>query len=137
MSGSRHGPFRGTSDADGDVQGGLPWSTIGDMWARWLALAATTWTGAYVVAYLVLVRHNGNSPAWWYVVLIAISMAPLIAAVAGWLSRPALVASAVVQALAALVGLLSIGILLLPSVVCVIAAAFVTTPTSRAAPGPR
>jgi peptidoglycan/LPS O-acetylase OafA/YrhL len=105
-----------------------------DMWARWLALAATTWTGAYVVAYLAQVRHDGNSPAWWYVVLIAISMVPLIAAVAGWLSRPALVASAVVHALAALLGLLSIGIFLLPSVVCVIAAAFVMKRTSRIAP---
>jgi hypothetical protein len=107
------------------------------MWARWLALAATTWTGAYVVAYLILVRHDGNSPAWWYVVLIAISMGPLIAAAAGWLSRPALVASAVVHALAALLGLLSIGIFLLPSVMCVIVAAFVMKPTSRTAPGPR
>jgi hypothetical protein len=93
------------------------------MWSRWLALAATTWTGAYVVAYLVLVRHDGNSPAWWYVVLLAISVVPLIAAVAGRLSRPGLFASAVVQALAALLGLLSIGVFLLPSVGCVFVAA--------------
>ena len=102
------------------------------MWARWLALAATTWTGAYVVAYLVLVSHDGGAPAWCYVVLLAISMVPLIAAAAGWLSRPALVASAVLHTFAALLGLLSIGIFLLPSVGCVIAAAIVMKRTFRA-----
>jgi hypothetical protein len=71
------------------------WRIIDHMWTRWLALAATTWTGAYVVAYLALVRHDGNSPAWWYIGLIAIGMVALIVVVAGWLSRPALVVSAV------------------------------------------
>ena len=102
------------------------------MRARWLALAATTWTCTYVVAYLIVVGHDGNAPAWWYVALIGIGVVPLVAAVAGWLSRPALVASAVVHALAALLGLLSIGIFLLPSVVCVIAAVTVMKPVSRA-----
>ena len=107
------------------------------MWTRWLALAATTWAGAYVVTYLALVRHDGNSPAWWYVGLVAIGMVPLIAVVAGWLSRPALIASAVALAFAALLGLLSIGIFLVPSVICVIVAAFVMKATSRTVAGPR
>ncbi|MEU8263852.1 hypothetical protein AB0C02_24890 [Micromonospora sp. NPDC048999] len=107
------------------------------MWARWLALTATVWTGAYAVAYVMVVRHDGNSPAWWYVGLIALSVLPLIAAVAGRLSRPALVASAVVLALVALLGLLSIGVLLLPSVICVIVAAIVMKSASGAARGLR
>ena len=107
------------------------------MWTRWLALAATTWAGAYVVAYLALVHHDGNSPAWWYVGLVAIGTVPLIAVVTGRLSRPALVASAAVLAFAALLGLLSIGIALVPSVMCAIVAAFVMKPGSRVASGPR
>jgi hypothetical protein len=98
-----------------------------------LALAATAWAGAYVAAYLALVHHDGNSPAWWYVGLVAIGAVPLIAVGTGWLSRPALVASAAVLAFAALLGLLSMGIVLLPSVVCVIVAAFVLKPRSRTA----
>jgi hypothetical protein len=107
------------------------------MWTRWLALAATIWTGAYLVAYLALVHHDGNSPAWWYVGLAAIGTVPLMAAIAGWLSRPALAGSAVMLASTSLLGLLSIGILLLPSVICVIVAAAVMKPTSRTASGPR
>ncbi len=106
------------------------------MLARWLALAAITWTGAYVAAYLIQVRHDGNSPAWWYVGLIAVSVVPLIAAVAGRLSRLALIASAVLLALGALLGLLSVGVLLLPSVMCVIVAAFVMKTASETAHGP-
>jgi hypothetical protein len=87
--------------------------------------------------YLVLVREDGNSPAWWYVGLLTISAVPLMATAAGWLSRPALVASGVALALAMLLGLLSIGILLLPSVICVIVGAFVMKPASGTPPGPR
>lgn len=107
------------------------------MGTRWLALTATILTGAYTAAYLTLVLYGGNSPAWWYVGLIAISVVPLIAAIAGRSSRPALLASAAVQALAALLGLLSIGIFLVPSVVCVIVAAIVMRPvTSTLDTGP-
>jgi hypothetical protein len=95
------------------------------MRARWLALAAAVWTVAYVAGYLVLVRREGNDPAWWYVGLIAIGLVPLIAATAGRSSRPALVASAVVLGLAALLALLSIGIFLVPAVVCGAVAAIV------------
>jgi hypothetical protein len=102
-----------------------------------LALAATAWTGGYATVYLILVHHDGNSPAWWYVGLLAVSMVPLIARAAGWLSRPALIASAVALALAVLLGLLSIGLLLLPSVVTAIVAASMMKPTTRAAPEPR
>jgi hypothetical protein len=90
-----------------------------------------------VVAYLALVRNDGNSPAWWYLGLIAIGLVPLVAAIAGWSSRPALVASAVVLGLATLLGLLTIGVLLLPSVTCAIVAAFVTRPASGIASEPR
>ncbi|MEU3456164.1 hypothetical protein ABZ671_21595 [Micromonospora sp. NPDC006766] len=107
------------------------------MWARWLALAATIWTGAYVAVYVTVVGHDDNSPAWWYVGLIAVSVVPLIAAVAGRLSRPALVASAVVLAVAALLGLLSIGVMLLPSVMCVIVAAIVMKSASGTVHEPR
>jgi peptidoglycan/LPS O-acetylase OafA/YrhL len=100
-------------------------SIIGDVWTRWLALAATIWTGAYLVVYLALVRHDGNPPAWWYVGLVAVGMVASVAVVAGWLSRLALAASAAVLALAALLGLLSIGIFLLPSVMCVSVAAVI------------
>ena len=88
-----------TSDAGRGIDDGPWWSTIGDMWARFLAVAATIWTATYVVAYLLLIRHEGDSPAWWYVGLIAIGVLPLIPAVAGRLSRPGLIASAVVASL--------------------------------------
>lgn len=107
------------------------------MWNRWLALAATIWTGAYIAVYLTTVRHDGNPPAWWYVGLVAVGVLPLIAVVAGWLSRPALVASAVVLTFATLLGLLSVGIFLLPSVICVIVAALLPKPRARPAFGPR
>jgi len=106
------------------------------MWTRWLALAATIWTAAYVVAYLAIVRQDGSTPAWWYVGLIAAGVLPLIAAVAGWSSRPALVASGGVLGFASLLGLLSIGIFLMPAVLCVIVAAFVPKPSTRPAYGP-
>jgi hypothetical protein len=107
------------------------------MWTRWLALAATIWTAAYVVAYLAIIRQEGGSPAWWYVGLIAAGVLPLIAVVAGRLARPALVASAVVLGFASLLGLLSIGIFLLPAVMFVIVAALVPKPRTRPAFGPR
>jgi hypothetical protein len=100
------------------------------MWARWLALAATAWTGGYIAVYVNVVRNDGNSPLWWYVGLLAIGMLPLIAAAAGWLSRPALIASTIALALAALLGLLSIGLLLLPAVIGAAVAAAVMKPTS-------
>ena len=110
---------------------------MGDMWARWLALAATAWTGAYVALYLVLIREGGGSPAWWYIGLLAISAAPLVATAAGWVSRPALIASGAALVLAMLLGLLSIGALLLPSVICVTVAVFVVKPSPGAQPGPQ
>ena len=129
--------FRSCSPTRTGVFGGLQWWTIGNMWARWLALAATAWTGGYATVYLILVHHDGNSPVWWYVGLLAVGMVPLIATAAGWLSRPALIASAVALAFAALLGLLSIGLLLLPSVVTAIVAASMMKHTTRAAPEPR
>jgi hypothetical protein len=103
------------------------------MYGRWLASAATAWTLGYLAVYVALVRSDGNAPVWWYIGLLAIGMVPLIAAVAGRASRPALVAGAVALALAALLGLLSIGILLLPAAAGVIVAAVRMKPTSPAA----
>ncbi|WP_213455475.1 hypothetical protein [Rhizomonospora bruguierae] len=110
---------------------------MGTMWTRLLALTATIWAGAYLVGYLVLVSQDGGSPAWWYAGLIVIGLAPLVAVLAGRLSRPALAASAILLGLAALLGLLSIGIFLLPAIACVIAAALVLKPASDPAPGHR
>jgi hypothetical protein len=103
------------------------------VWTRWLAAAATAWTGAYLVLYLALVHHDGAWPAWWYVGLLAIGTVPLLATVTGQRSRPALAAGAAVLALAALLGLLSIGLLLLPAVACAIVAAAGTGSPSRTA----
>ena len=113
------------------------WWTIDRMWTRWLALAATAWAGAYVVGYLALVHHDGNPAAWWYVGIIVIGMAAAITVAGGWLSRPALVSSAVVLGIAALVGLLSIGILLLPSIACLIVGMVLLKPTPSSVSSPR
>ncbi len=107
------------------------------MRTRWLTLAATIWTGAYLVAYLEVVHRDGNPPAWWYVGLLAVGAVPIIATAAGWRSRTALVASAGILGLATVLGLLSIGILLVPALVCVIVAACVMTSPARPLPVPR
>ncbi len=103
------------------------------MWTRWLAAIATIWAGGYVAGYLALVHHDGNSPAWWYVGLIAVAMVVSIAVAVGWLSRPALIAGASAFGVAAVLGLLTIGILLLPAIACLIVGAVRLTPAAPVA----
>lgn len=87
------------------------------------ALVGCLWSVAYVLAYLGSVQRDGNSPAWWYLALVAAGTMPLIATWAGWFSRPLLLAGAGVLAAAALLGALSVGLLLLPAVLCSLVAA--------------
>jgi len=75
------------------------------------------WVAAYAGTYVAVIRGQGNSPAWWYLAVLAVGVVPLALAAAGRWSRPALTAGAVLLGLAALAGVLSVGLLLVPGVV--------------------
>lgn len=83
---------------------------------RYLATGAALWAAGYLVAYVVVVRGQGDSPAWWYVAVVAVGALLLTPAIAGRPGVPARVAAVALLAVAALLGLLSIGVLLLPAV---------------------
>jgi hypothetical protein len=85
--------------------------------ARILAAAAAVWTIAYAIVYLVVISGQGNSPAAWYVVMLAIGAVSLVVAAAGRAMRPALIFGTIVLGIATLLGLLSIGLLLLPALI--------------------
>jgi hypothetical protein len=91
--------------------------------SRYLALGAAVWAAGYAGIYIVIVRGQGNSPAWWYVALLAAGVVSL--AVAAALRRPMapLVLGMACLGLAALAGILSMGLLLVPGVVAAAVAA--------------
>ena len=97
--------------------------------SRYLVLGAAVWAAGYTGIYIVIVRGQGNSPAWWYVALLATGTGVLALAVARRRPRPLLILGAFCLALAALAGLLSIGLLLVPGVVAATVAA--TRPSWR------
>jgi hypothetical protein len=96
----------------------------GRVHSRYLVLGAAVWAAGYTGIYIVIVRGQGNSPAWWYVALLATGTGALALAAAKRRPRPPLILGTVCLALAALAGLLSVGLLLVPGVV---AAAVVAT----------
>jgi len=91
-----------------------------------LGFAAAAWTAAFVVAYLLIIRSQAGTPAWWFVALLAAAAGLLLAPLRGRAARPALIGAAVVLGLCSMLGILSIGIFLVPAVV---AAAFAAATT--------
>jgi hypothetical protein len=91
--------------------------------SRYLAIGAAVWAAGYAGLYVVVISKQGNSPAWWYLTLLAAGAGSLaVAATRPW-PRPALIFGAACLALAALAGVLSIGMLLVPAVVAAAVAA--------------
>ena len=53
------------------------------MRSRYLVLGAAVWAAGYTGFYIDTVHNQGNSPAWWYVVLLAAGTGSLVLAGAG------------------------------------------------------
>jgi hypothetical protein len=94
------------------------------MRSRFLVLAAVIWAAVYIGVYFAVVSSQGNSPAWWYVALLAAGAGSLAFAAAGrWRRQQPLLLGVACLGLAALAGALSIGLLLIPAVVAAAVAA--------------
>jgi hypothetical protein len=93
------------------------------MRSRYLMLGAAVWAAGYTGIYLAVIHGQGNSPAWWYVALLAAGTGSLVLAGAGRRPRPLLIVGVVCLGLAALAGVLSIGLLLVPGVAAAAVAA--------------
>ena len=87
------------------------------MRTRSLAFGAAVWTSGYLVAYLAIMQGQSDSPAWWYVAVLATTIALLIPAAAGRPNGATLGPAVLLLTGAVLIGLLSIGILLAPAAV--------------------
>jgi hypothetical protein len=90
---------------------------------RYLAIGAAVWAAGYAGIYIVIVRGQGNSPAWWYVALLAAGAILLAFSAGGRHSRQTLILGTGVLGVAALIGVLSVGLLLVPGVVAAAIAA--------------
>ena len=93
---------------------------------KYLVIGAAVWATGYAGVYVMVVSQQGNSPAWWYVALLAAGAGSLAFAATRRWPRPALIVGVASLALAALAGILSIGMLLVPAVVAATAATAVT-----------
>jgi len=94
------------------------------------AAAAVVWAVLFVVLYLWQVHQDGNDPAWWYVVVVALAaVLTLPAAVQGPGLRQGqgLLAALVIFVVAALIGGLTVGPVLIPGIIAV-AVALKATP---------
>jgi hypothetical protein len=87
------------------------------MTSRLLAMGASLWAAAYAVAYVLVVRSQDDSPAWWYLGLVVAASILLAAAGLGAALRTAAVIGLALLTVCALLGLLSIGVFLLPAVI--------------------
>lgn len=89
---------------------------------RLLAIFATVWVGAYLGIYLNAVNSDGNEPADFYLLLLAVAAALLVSVAArptrGW----AAVAAVVVIALTAAIGAATVGVFLAPALLLALAA---------------
>ncbi len=88
---------------------------------RLLAIFAALWVGAYLGIYLNDVNSQGSEPADFYLLLLALAVALLVAVAIrptrGW----AMVAAVVVIALAAAIGAASVGVFLAPALLLALA----------------
>ena len=92
------------------------------MRARILAIGAAVWTAVNAGIYLLVISAQGNSPAWWYLAILGISVVLFLLAACRLWPVPMLITGAVLLTAAALVGVLSIGLLLVPGVLAAVAA---------------
>jgi FtsH-binding integral membrane protein len=90
---------------------------------RYLAIGAALWAAGYTGIYLAIIHGQGNSPAWWYVALLAAGAGSLAFAAVRRRPLAPLIAGMVCLALAALAGVMSIGLLLVPGAVAAAVAA--------------
>jgi len=68
----------------GDTQTASPASADNEhVHSRYLVLGAAVWAAGFTGIYIVIVRGQGNSPAWWYVALLATGTGVLALAAAG------------------------------------------------------
>jgi hypothetical protein len=95
--------------------------------SRYLTIAAAAWAAGFAGLYVAVVTRQGNSPAWWYLALLAAGTGSLAVAAIWRQPRPALILAVACLTMAALAGLLSIGMLLVPAVVAATVAASRTT----------
>jgi hypothetical protein len=83
-------------------------------------VAGAVWIALFLALYLKIAHRDGNGIAWWYVVLVAATVAlNLAAAVDGATQRAgkALLVSLVLLVLAGLLAVATIGLLLVPALV--------------------
>ena len=92
------------------------------MRARILAIGAAVWTAVNAGIYLLVINAQGNSPAWWYLAILGISVLLFALAACRLWPAPMLIVGAVLLTSAALVGVLSIGLLLVPGVLAAVGA---------------
>lgn len=90
---------------------------------RHLGFTAAAWTAVVLVAYLLISRSQDDTPAWWFVGLLVVCAAVLLAPLRGRAARPALIGAAVILGLCSVLGILSIGIFLIPAAVAAAVAA--------------
>jgi hypothetical protein len=101
------------------------------------ATAAVVWVVLFLVLYLWQVNHDGNDPAWWYVVVVALAAALVVPAALqgpGLRSGQGLLAALVVLVVAALLGGFTVGPVLIPAIVGVVVA-LKAAPQQPAPPG--
>lgn len=91
--------------------------------------AAAGWLGAYVLAYVWVVRSQGGDVARWYVGLGVLAALACVAAAAGAAPSATTVTALVLTVLAMVAGLLSIGLVLAPAVMMLTVA--LVTPRAR------
>lgn len=93
---------------------------------RLLALGLAAWVAGYAWVYVAVMRGQGSTPYWWYLVIIGAGAVPLMLAAAGLRSRSVLFCGVVILGIAAVLALPSIGMLLLPAVMAAAAVAFLS-----------
>lgn len=92
----------------------------------------------FLALYLWQVHRDGNDPAWWYVVMVAVAVLLVLpAAVRGPGNREAqgLLVALVIIVVAALLGGFTVGPVLIPAIAAVIVALKASPQTGSPAPG--
>jgi len=92
------------------------------MRARFLAIGAAVWTAANAGIYFLVISAQGNTPAWWYLVVLGAATLSFVLAAGRLWPVPMLTTGAILLTGAALAGVLSIGMLLVPGVLAAVAA---------------
>jgi hypothetical protein len=101
---------------------------------RYLAGGAALWAVVYSGGYVAVIHNQDDgSVAWWYLGLVLVAAAALLAFAAGLANRSAAIIGLVLLVCAALLALLSIGVFLLPAVAAAGVAVALAGPASAPA----